>query len=107
MEYISTRNPDTKVSFCQAVKHGLAPDGGLYIPSQLPDLKPYLEAWETLSYSELCKAFFELFATDIPKKTQVSQYFRPLLTQRSSYPRSRKIIQKCFAGKKNQVRSSS
>ena len=68
MEYISTRNPDTKVSFCQAVEHGLAPDGGLYIPSQLPDLKPYLDAWETLSYSELCKAFFELFATDIPKE---------------------------------------
>ena len=68
MEYISTRNPDTKVSFCQAVEHGLAPDGGLYIPSQLPDLKPYLEVWETLSYSELCKAFFELFATDIPKE---------------------------------------
>ena len=68
MEYISTRNPNTKVSFSQAVQHGLAPDGGLYIPSQLPDLKPYLEAWETLSYSELCKAFFELFATDIPKE---------------------------------------
>ena len=68
MEYISTRNPDKKVSFCQAVEHGLAPDGGLYIPSQLPDLKPYLEVWETLSYSELCKAFFELFATDIPKE---------------------------------------
>ena len=68
MEYISTRNPDTKVSFCQAVEHGLAPDGGLYIPSQLPDLKPYLEVWKTLSYSELCKAFFELFATDIPKE---------------------------------------
>ena len=68
MEYISTRNQDTKVSFSQAVEHGLAPDGGLYIPSELPDLMPYLEAWETLSYSELCKAFFKLFATDIPKE---------------------------------------
>jgi threonine synthase len=68
MEYISTRNPNTKVSFSQAVEHGLAPDGGLYIPNQLPDLKPFLDSWSALSYPELCKAFFALFATDIPKE---------------------------------------
>lgn len=68
MEYISTRNQVPAVSFSQAVEHGLAPDGGLYIPSQLPDLKPYLESWSELSYPELCKAFFALFATDIPKE---------------------------------------
>ena len=67
MEYISTRNSDSKVSFSQAVEHGLAPDGGLYIPSKLPDLKPHLDSWSVLSYPELCKAFFALFATDIPK----------------------------------------
>lgn len=68
MEYISTRNPNTKVSFSQAVEHGLAPDGGLYIPNQLLDLKPFLDSWSALSYPELCKAFFALFATDIPKQ---------------------------------------
>ena len=67
MEYKSTRNQVPKVSFSQAVEHGLAPDGGLYIPCQLPDLKPYLESWSELSYPDLCKAFFALFATDIPK----------------------------------------
>ncbi|MDC3132185.1 threonine synthase [Opitutae bacterium] len=67
MEYISTRNTDSKLSFSQAVERGLAPDGGLYIPSQLPNLKPHLDSWSVLSYPELCKAFFALFATDIPK----------------------------------------
>ena len=67
MEYKSTRNQVSKVSFSQAVEHGLAPDGGLYIPCQLPDLKPYLKQWSELSYPDLCKAFFAIFATDIPK----------------------------------------
>ena len=67
MEFISTRNQVPPVSFRTAVAHGLAPDGGLYIPSKLPDLKPHLEQWSRLSYTELCKSFFELFATDIPK----------------------------------------
>jgi len=44
---------------------GLAPDGGLLLPAQLPDLRPHLPAWEALSYPELAEAFFTLFATDL------------------------------------------
>ena len=62
MKFISTRNQVPPVSFRTAVEHGLAPDGGLYIPDTLPDLKPYLKDWETLSYVELCQAFFAFFA---------------------------------------------
>jgi len=68
MKFISTRNQVPPVSFRTAVEHGLAPDGGLYIPEVLPNLNSYLGDWESLSYVELCKAFFGLFATDIPKK---------------------------------------
>lgn len=53
------------VSFTTAVAHGLAPDGGLYLPEELPDLKPFLADWMHLSYAELCEAFFSIFATDI------------------------------------------
>lgn len=67
MEYISTRNQVPAVPFSLAVEQGLAPDGGLYIPKELPDLRPYLVAWSDLSYPDLCKAFFTLFATDIPR----------------------------------------
>jgi threonine synthase len=65
MQYISTRGQTPTVSFSTAVAEGLAPDGGLYLPEALPDLKPYLEDWAGLGYAELCEAFFVLFATDI------------------------------------------
>lgn len=65
MKYISTRGQVPAVSFSTAVAQGLAPDGGLYLPETLPNLKPNLAEWSTLSYAELCEAFFSLFATDI------------------------------------------
>ena len=65
MHYISTRGQVPPVSFSTAVAQGLAPDGGLYLPEELPDLKPHLADWENLSYAELCEAFFGIFATDI------------------------------------------
>lgn len=65
MQYISTRGRVPAVSFSTAVAQGLAPDGGLYLPEELPDLKPFLADWAKLSYAELCEAFFGIFATDI------------------------------------------
>ena len=65
MQYISTRGQVPAVSFSTAVAQGLAPDGGLYLPEELPDLKPHLAEWSKLSYAELCQAFFAVFATDI------------------------------------------
>jgi len=67
MQYISTRGQVPPVSFTTAVEQGLAPDGGLYLPETLPDLRPVLAEWESLSYGELCDAFFGRFATDIPR----------------------------------------
>ena len=65
MQYISTRGQVPAVSFSTAVAQGLAPDGGLYLPEELPDLKPRLAEWSKLSYAELCEVFFAVFATDI------------------------------------------
>jgi threonine synthase len=36
MKFVSTRNPNHQVSIREALKNGLAPDGGLYVPSTLP-----------------------------------------------------------------------
>ncbi|MFB6231131.1 MAG: threonine synthase [Salinibacter sp.] len=44
MKYLSTRTPDHRVSLSTALQEGLAPDGGLYVPEQFPDLGP--EAFE-------------------------------------------------------------
>jgi len=49
MKYISTRNSGGEaVSSAQAIKQGLAPDGGLYMPEEIPD---FTEA----DFKELCK----------------------------------------------------
>jgi len=65
MRYLSTRGEAQPVSFTEAVAKGLAPDGGLYLPEEFPDLSPYIESWSNLSYSELCFEFFKHFATDL------------------------------------------
>ncbi|SVC39983.1 uncharacterized protein METZ01_LOCUS292837, partial [marine metagenome] len=71
MRFVSTRGEAPPVSFSTAVAQGLAPDGGLYLPEELPDLRPFLSEWEKLSYPELCLAFFELFADDIEQSSLV------------------------------------
>lgn len=42
MRYISTAGEALPVSFREAVIQGLAPDGGLYLPSELPAMSPEL-----------------------------------------------------------------
>ncbi|QYY35428.1 threonine synthase [Ruficoccus sp. ZRK36] len=65
MEYVSTRGQSEAVSFTQAVAAGLAPDGGLYLPRELPDLSGKLAEWEGLDYPALCYEFLKVFATDM------------------------------------------
>ncbi len=65
MKFVSTRGQTEPHSFSEAVRIGLAPDGGLFVPEQLPDLSEQMREWEGLSYTELCIRFFQQFATDI------------------------------------------
>jgi len=67
MKFISTRGQTEPHSFSQAVAVGLAPDGGLFLPEQLPDITPRLVGWQNLSYAQLCTEFLGIFATDIPE----------------------------------------
>jgi len=66
MNFISTRGGSAPVGFSEAVAHGLAPDGGLYLPEVLPDIAAFLPAWEKLGYADLCEEFFALFC-DLPR----------------------------------------
>ncbi len=36
--YSSTRSNEEKLNFSQAVVRGIAPDGGLYVPSEFPQV---------------------------------------------------------------------
>ena len=66
MKYISTRGRMEPIEFQDAVMTGLAPDGGLLLPEQLPDISGRLTDWSKLSYAELAFEVIQLFATDIP-----------------------------------------
>ena len=69
MRYISTRGEAAPLGFSAAVATGLAPDGGLFLPEQMPDISGRLRGWEGLPYAELCFEFLRLFADDIPTET--------------------------------------
>jgi threonine synthase len=67
MKYISTRGNAPAKSFTEILLGGLAPDGGLYLPEQYPQVSAAeLEAWRKLSYADLAFAVLSKFATDIP-----------------------------------------
>ena len=67
MKYISTRGQVRGISFKEAVMMGLADDGGLLIPEEIPALTPGdLAALEMLDYPELAFQIISRFATDIP-----------------------------------------
>lgn len=70
MRYISTRGQTSPLGFADAVATGLAPDGGLFLPEELPQFSSAdLTAFAGLDYPALCAAFFRRFATDIDEAT--------------------------------------
>ena len=67
MNYISTRGNSPKKKFTEILLGGLAPDGGLYLPNQYPQItREELDAWRELSYADLAFEVLSKFATDIP-----------------------------------------
>src|SRR6056297_4163487 len=67
LKYYSTRNEQEVVSFSEAVVRGIAPDGGLYVPSRFPALDigdPHLQR---LSYQQLAEYILSLFITDFSR----------------------------------------
>ncbi len=70
MKFISTRGETPALGFSDAVATGLAPDGGLFLPEELPQFSAAdLQAMSGLNYPALCAAFFRRFATDIDAAT--------------------------------------
>lgn len=62
MRYISTRGKAPAQTFEQVLLTGLAPDGGLYVPEQLPKFsKAEMEQMAGLSYSELAQKIITPF----------------------------------------------
>jgi threonine synthase len=67
MNYISTRGLSPTKAFTEILLGGLAPDGGLYLPEEYPQVsRAELDAWRSLSYADLAYEVMSKFATDIP-----------------------------------------
>lgn len=67
MKYISTRGQSPAQSFSQILLGGLAPDGGLYLPEQYPQLTDAdLSAMRGMNYRDLAYAILSRFVDDIP-----------------------------------------
>ena len=67
MRYISTRGHPDRKQFCDILREGLAPDGGLYVPEAYPRVDDTtLVRWRVLSYPELAFEILSLYIDDIP-----------------------------------------
>ncbi|GAB3628526.1 threonine synthase [Pandoraea terrae] len=71
MKYLSTRGAGTlsgtPQSFSSILLGGLAPDGGLYLPTAYPQVtKAELSAWRQLSYADLAAEVLHKFIDDVP-----------------------------------------
>ncbi|MES2935400.1 MAG: threonine synthase [Pseudomonadota bacterium] len=89
MQYVSTRagaaNSSAPQSFSDILLGGLASDGGLFLPTEYPQVTDAeLTAWRKLSYADLAFEILRKFATDIPdadlkaltKETYTTEVYR-------------------------------
>jgi len=68
MRYQSTRGNSPQQSFLEILLGGLAPDGGLYLPTQYPRVtSAQLDSWRGLSYADLAYEVLSLYCDDIPE----------------------------------------
>ncbi len=67
MQFTSTRDPNVRVSFREAVFKGLSPDGGLFHPIETPDLKDLFRSFsQSQSFAALAESLLpHLFPEEI------------------------------------------
>jgi len=66
MRYVSTRGNTPPMAFQDAVITGLAPDGGLLVPAEIPNVSARLDDWCGLDFTRLAYEVMGCFIDDIP-----------------------------------------
>ena len=64
LQYKSTRNPNVTVTASEAILKGLADDGGLFVPVEIPKLSVSLDELKDMTYQETAYAVMKEFLTD-------------------------------------------
>lgn len=68
MLYVSTRNSEEKAAASQAILKGLAADGGLFVPEQIPPLDISVEKLASMTYQETAYEVMKLFLDDFTEE---------------------------------------
>ena len=71
MNYLSTRGDSAPRKFCEILLEGLAPDGGLYLPANYPQINDIAlgklrDIYDKHGYADLAFAILSLYIDDIP-----------------------------------------
>ena len=77
MEYISTRNSKETFSFKDVFLKGLAPDGGLFVPKNIPSYSHQeIEKLRDLSYRDLAEKIILKFCKNEFNETEVKNLIK-------------------------------
>ena len=68
LQYVSTRNNREHVTASEAILKGLAEDGGLFVPTEIPSLALGIEELAAMSYQETAYEVMRLFFTDFTEE---------------------------------------
>lgn len=68
IRYKSTRNSGSTVTASQAILKGLAEDGGLFVPEQIPKLSVSVDDLKGMSYQETAYTVMKEFLTDFTEE---------------------------------------
>jgi threonine synthase len=66
--YVSTRDANERVTASQAILKGLASDGGLFVPTEIPTLDVTIEELAKMSYQETAYEVMKKFLTDFTEE---------------------------------------
>ncbi len=77
MRYVSTRNSAVQVDFEQVVLSGIAQDGGLFVPLELPLFEAQdIANWSTLPYDELAYRVISPFVGEAIPETDLKRMLK-------------------------------
>ncbi len=69
MQYQSTRNKSIAITSAEAIKQGLAADGGLFVPNSIPSLtEDDISGLKNMNYRERAEFILSKFLTDFTKE---------------------------------------
>ena len=85
LTYIGTRDRSIKATASEAILRGICPDGGLYIPEEIPKMEKSLEELGKLNYQELAyevlSKFLDFTEEELKGWFSVSEKIRSNLEQ--------------------------